>query len=243
MRVITAYSHKGGTGKTTALMMLASAIEASGKTALLIDCDPHRAFAAYQSHSRTPERDFWSSRLEVSYCHYELTIEADLDNLLFRSDESGNYDYCLINLAGVDHPFNRHVLRFAEMTLLPFAPAALDLMELPGALEVIKLLETQNAVGLARVVFTKMKGRLTAAQRQYRDDVVAGFPHLETEIPDTSIFGDLVMRGLLGRSLAYVSSHATGLQLAEVTRLREALDRCNSLLSEIDQLIDKDASE
>lgn len=242
MRVITAYSHKGGTGKTTALMMLASAIEASGKTALLVDCDPHRAFAAYQVHSRTADRDFWSPRLEVVFCHYELEIEADLQNLLYEADESGKYDYCLINLAGVDHPFNRHVLRFAEMTLLPFAPAALDLMELPGALAVMKTLEAESAVGLARIVFTKMKGRLTAAQQQYRDDVVAGFPHLETEIPDTSIFADLVMRGLLGRSLAFASAHATGLQLAEVKRLREALNRCQALLTEIDNLIDEDAS-
>lgn len=223
--------------------MLASAIEASGKTALLVDCDPHRAFAAYQSHSRTAERDFWSTRMDVVYCDYELTIEADLENLLYRADESGKHDYCLINLAGVDHPFNRHVLRFAEMTLLPFAPAALDLMELPGALSVMKSLDADNAVGLARVVFTKMKARLTAAQRQYRDEVLSGFPHLETEIPDTSIFSDLVMRGLLGRSLAFASAHATGLQLAEVARLREALDRCKTLLTEIDHLIDEDASK
>lgn len=240
MRVITAYSHKGGTGKTTALMMLASAIEAKGKSALLVDCDPHRAFAAYQTHSRTTDRDFWSDRLEVVYCDYELTIHADLENLLYRADEGGRYDYCLVNLAGVDHAFNRHVLRFAEMTLLPFAPAALDLMELPGALEVIRSLEAENSVGLARVVFTKMTGKLTVAQRQYRDAVMSGFPHLQTEIPDTSIFADLVMRGLLGRSLAYASTHATGLQLADVKRLAEALGRCQSLLNEIDTLIDED---
>ena len=134
MKVITAYSHKGGTGKTTALMMLASAIESVGKTALLIDCDPHQSFEAYKTHSA----DRWAEGFDVEYMHYEATSLVDLEARLVEADDSGKYDYCLLNLAGVDHPFNRHCLRYAELTLLPFAASALDLMELPGALDVIQ---------------------------------------------------------------------------------------------------------
>ena len=237
MRVITAYSHKGGTGKTTALLMLASAIDAAGKSAFLVDCDPHQSFKAYQTYSQQGVADLWSEAFEVAFRHYETTRLLDLEDMLLDADESGRFDYCLLNLAGVDHPFNRHVLRYAEVTLMPFAPAALDLMELPGALDVVRQLSEEGEVGEARVVLSKMKSRMTAAQRHYIGDILQGFPHLDTQIRETAIIGDLVMRGLLERALAANEVKAKGLQMAEIKRLREALIDCQSLLTEVDSLI------
>ena len=237
MHVITAYSHKGGTGKTTTLMLLASAIEARQQSALLIDCDPHQSFRAYEHYSTEAGRGLWSNRLETHFLPYESTRLDDLEDALLDADESGRFDYCLINLAGIDHPFNRHVLRYAEITLLPFAPAALDLMELPGALEVICQLGKEGEIGEARVVFSRLKSRLTAAQRTYVDEVLAGFPHLETQIRDTAITADLVMRGLLGPALHRADAEARGLDRAEVGRLRDILDLSLALLGEIDRII------
>ena len=230
MRVITAYSHKGGTGKTTALMMLATAIDARGMSALLVDCDPHQSFKAYREHSRTDAGSLWSERMDVRYLHYEATKLAHLEESLLQADESRQFDYCLLNLAGVDHPFNRHVLRYAELTLLPFAPSALDLMELPAALGVIRQLGVEGEVGVARVVFTEMKARMTAAQRAYAHTVLEGFPMLTTPIRETAVLGDLVMRGLLARTIAAAEREAVGLQKAEVVRLRDALAHCTDLL-------------
>lgn len=237
MHVITAYSHKGGTGKTTALMLLASAIEAREQRAFLIDCDPHQSFRAYEHYSVDVGRGLWSDRLVTRFLPYETTSLADLEGALLDADESGRFDYCLINLAGIDHPFNRHVLRYAEMTLLPFAPAALDLMELPGALEVIGQLGEEGEIGEARVVLTRLKSRLTSAQRTYVDEVLAGFPHLETQIKDTAITADLVMRGLLGPALRHADAEARGLDRAEVARLRDMLDLSLALLEEVDGII------
>lgn len=237
MHVITAYSHKGGTGKTTALMLLASAIEARGQSVLLVDCDPHQSFRAYQVYSQEEGRGLWSDHLEVRFLPYETTSLADLEGALLDADDSGRFDYCLINLAGIDHPFNRHVLRYAELTLLPFAPAALDLMELPGALQVLRQLGEEGEIGEARVVLTRIKSRLSAAQRLYVGEVLEGFPHLAAQIRDTAISADLVMRGLLGPALQRADAEAKGLDRAEVSRLREALDLSLTLLSEIDQII------
>ncbi len=233
MKVITAYSHKGGTGKTTALMMLASAIQAKGQTAFLVDCDPHQSFAAYQAHSG----DRWADGFDVAYMHYEATSLVDLETALVEAEDSGKYDYCLLNLAGVDHPFNQSCLRYAELTLLPFAPSALDLMELPGALEIIKDLAETGEVGAARVVLTKMKAKMDAAQKSYIETALKGFPMLETEIKDNSIFRDLVMRGLLGRSIEIYGPTATGLEKMEIQRMEAALDQCKDLLAEVDATI------
>lgn len=242
MRVVTAYSHKGGTGKTTSLMMLASAIDAANQSALLIDCDPHQSFKVYQSYSLQAGQDRWSPRFETRFLHYETTPLLTLEDHLLDADESGRYDWCLVNLAGIDHPFNRHVLRYAEVTLMPFAPSALDLMELPGALDVLRQLARESEIGEARVVLTKMKSRMTAAQRNYIGQILGGFPHLDTQIRETAILGDLVMRGLLGRTLAAAERDATGLERAEVKRLAEALADCKSLLVEVESLIGQEVA-
>jgi hypothetical protein len=120
---------------------------------------------------------------------------------------------------------------------LGFAPAALDLMELPGALQVLRQLGEEGEIGEARVVLTRIKSRLTAAQRLYVGEVLEGFPHLGTQIRDTAISADLVMRGLLGPALQRADAEAKGLDRAEVSRLREALDMSLMLLSEIDQIV------
>jgi chromosome partitioning protein len=176
--------------------------------------------------------------MDVRFMHYEATSIIALEQTLLSADESGRYDYCLLNLAGVDHPFNRKVLRYAEMTLLPFAPAALDLMELPEALTVIKKLGEDGEIGDARVVFSRMKSRMTVAQQDYVQDVIEHFPRLVTEIKDTAILADLVMRGLLGKSIAHFEPIAKSLQVSEVNNLKNALASCNVLLDEIDTLID-----
>ncbi|NPD15055.1 ParA family protein [Xinfangfangia sp. D13-10-4-6] len=235
MKVIAAYSHKGGTGKSTALMLLASAIEARGQSALLVDCDPQRNFNMYRLQSE--EIGCWSERLEVRYLDFEATGIADLESGLMAAEDSGRFDYALLNLAGVDHPFNREALRYAELTLLPFKPAATELSELGPALEVIRNLEAEREVGAARVLFTMMRPKLTVAASAYRDAALDGFPVMETRLRDTAIFADIVMRGLLGRAIASTEAQASGLEKMQVKRLREALDDCQMLLAEVDAII------
>lgn len=235
MKVIAAYSHKGGTGKSTALMMLASAIEARGQRALLVDCDPQRSFNMYRLQGE--EIGCWSGRMTVAYFDYEATGVLVLESALMDAEDSGRFDYALLNLTGVNHPFNRMALRYAELTLLPFKPAATELTELSPALEVLRDLTAEGEVGAARVLFTMMRPKLTVAATAYRDAALDGFPVMESRIRDTAIFADIVMRGLLGRSLSTVEAQTGGTAKLQGRRLREALADCLSLLDEVDAVI------
>lgn len=237
MKVIAAYSHKGGTGKTTTLMMLANAIVARGEKALLVDCDPQQNFAMYRDNSRNDDFDYWSDNLDVEYLDFEATTVVALESALMNADESGKYDYALLNLAGADHPFNRMALRYAELTLLPFKPAATELAELSPAIAVIDQLAENGEIGQVRVVFTMMKTNMTAAQNVYKAAASESFPVLKTEIKDNSVFADLVMRGLLAKTIAGEEQNASGLRVMDIRRLRAALDDCQTLLFEVDQVI------
>lgn len=241
MKVVTAYSHKGGTGKTTALMMLASAIDARRQSALLIDCDPHQSFKAYEVQSRRAEADLWSDRFNVKFMHYEATPLLHLEELLLLSDESGEYDYCLLNLAGIDHPFNRHVLQYAELTLMPFAPAALDLFELPGAVDVLRQLGQEGEIGDVRVVFNRIKPSMTIAQSRDIEYATNTFPVMNTQIRETDVIRDIVMRGLLSRTISATEKGVAGFRKQDVHRLKDALQNCIDLLDEVDVVIDAHA--
>lgn len=237
MKIITAYSHKGGTGKTTTLMLLASAIQAKGKSALLVDCDPHESFAAYKRFSIREDADLWDDRFDVIYCNYEATTVQAFEQTLLDAEASGKYDYALLNLTGIDHPFNRHALRYAEMTLLPFAPSALDMMELPEALSVIRQLGDEGEVGDARVVFTKMKPKMNSAQLDYMTSVVGDHPILQAKLKETAVAGDIVMRGLLGKTIAHLDDGSKGPQAWEVDRHKAVLEEGIKLFEEIEGLI------
>ncbi|MEA5163485.1 AAA family ATPase [Cereibacter johrii] len=237
MKVIAAYSHKGGTGKTTTLMMLANAIEARGETALLVDCDPQQNFAMYRRNSQGEGFDYWSDRMDVIYLDFEGTTVRQLEEALLAADESGKYDYALLNLAGADHPFNRLALRYAELTLVPFKPAATELAELTPALNVLKELEQESEVGQVRVLFTMMRSKLSAAQVLYKEAAEQQYPVMQTHIKETALFADLVMRGLLARTIEGEEPHAQGLRKTEIGRMKEALADCMGLLEEVNGII------
>ena len=76
-------------------MMLASAIDAANRSALLIDGDPHQSFKAYQTYSLQAGPDSWSPRVETRFLHYETTPLLTLEDQLLDADESGRYDWCL----------------------------------------------------------------------------------------------------------------------------------------------------
>lgn len=238
MKVIAAYSHKGGTGKTTALMMLANAIADRGQSALLVDCDPQQNFAMYRANSLADGQSYWSDLMDVKYLDFEATSVLRLEEELLNADESGKYDYALLNLAGADHHFNRLALRYAELTLLPFKPAATELSELYPAIAVLEDLKTEAHVGEVRVVLTMIKSKLSASQLLYKQAAMEAFPVMDFEIPENTIFADLVMRGLLSRVIEEEHENVQGLDKVALNRVRAALNDCHTLLAEADKVIE-----
>lgn len=243
MKVITAYTHKGGTGKTTILFMIANAIAARNETALLIDCDDHRSFEEYRNLSRRDGVDWWDEGLEVRYMNFESTPVLHLEENLIAADESGKYDYCLLNLQGSDHPFNRHVLRYAELTLLPFAPAALDGRLLPRAVNVLRELSQSSEIGDVRVIFNKMRSQMSTSQTAEIEHALDVFSTMRTSIKELVVLRDLVNVGLLTKTIANPMPEVSGFDPLRVHLFKQALEMCQELMTEINEVIDKTATK
>lgn len=230
MRIYAAYSHKGGTGKTTALVLLANAIAARGHTALLLDADPQRNFRMWRNYGR--QMEIWDDKITVEYRDYETTPVIELEDFLVDANDSGKYDYALLNLPGIPHRFNQHALRYAELTLLPFRPTPAELAEMGPALKAIEKLSEDGEVGAARVLFTMIKAesKIPEVWRDYMNEARQRFPCMDTIIRDSTIFSDILMRGMLHLSIQRTS----GLGKYEASR---ALEVCEALLNECEAIV------
>lgn len=240
MKVITAYTHKGGTGKTTTLFMLANAIASQGATALLLDCDSHQSFSALQAYSIRGGVNWWYDGFEIRYMDFQATPVIALERALLEADESGKYEYCLINLQGSDHPFNRYVLRYAELTILPFSPAGLDALLLPQAVEVLNELREENSLGKARVLLNKIKHRMSSSQRGEMDEARADYEVMSTEIREMDTIRDLVYSGILPMTINNPQREISGFDEARIKNFRKVLEISESLLDEVNSIIDGD---
>lgn len=234
MKVIAAYSHKGGAGKTTALMMLAQAIIAKGQNVLLVDCDPQINFQRWKEEC---DPNHWPEKSQVIYRNFALTTSSEIDETLLNANESGQYDYCLLNLPGVDDPFNAYVLRYAELTLIPFKPGATEFVELSPAIAAIKRLEADNVIGAVRVLFMQTND-MTAADRLYYSAAKEAFDHLLYEVPRTAILKNISMEGIFIKIIEQYADIVTGLDKNKIVRLRTALDDCTKLLSACDAVVE-----
>lgn len=237
MKIVTAFSHKGGTGKTTSLTMLANAAASEGMKTLLIDADVQQSFALWRALSE--QGGVWDDCFDLSYFDFQKTKIEAIEDYLLDADDSGKYDLCLINLAGVEHEFNRLAIRYAEVVLLPFKPALVELQLLEPAIAEIRSLADQGQVGQYRIVFTSVptRSKLTVEARDYMEMAKVEYPCLETEISQSAIFQNLLAKGVLHRTIAAARAGGANRDMIQLRHFETALDNCNRLWAEVKGLM------
>ncbi len=111
MQVIALVGNKGGTGKTTLAINLASMLNEKAPT-ILLDADPQGSSLQWKQVSD-------SSSLEVG--------EASEDPVSIIQ-RSGGYDYCVVDCPpSVKSSQTRDVLRCCDLALIPVQPSPLDM--------------------------------------------------------------------------------------------------------------------
>jgi chromosome partitioning protein len=158
---------KGGTGKTTTSIYLATALAKTGRT-LLIDADPQGSSQSWASMAET--FPFPVISLAVP------TIHRDLPEIAV------GYDHVVIDTPPGHEAIVRSALMAVDKAVVPIPPALLDVDRLQPTLDLIMELAPLNDLDV-HVILTKVrKGTRTAAQtRTLLEDM--GFPVLVTEIP------------------------------------------------------------
>ncbi len=191
MKQITFASFKGGAGKTTAAMAVASTLIADGNRVVLIDADENSPLLDWREAAQSAGT--WDERCEI--------IEADdlrSFEKAFEQATSEEFDYAIIDTRGGGSELNNASLVNTNLVVIPSALTTLDMTQALSTFEhTIEVLQaTRTDIPVALLIQRVPVGKLTVSQKQ---DLAAlsELPRCETILHSRDAFASIGRRGML----------------------------------------------
>jgi chromosome partitioning protein len=198
--VISLVNQKGGVGKTTISINLASGLVMRGFSVLLVDCDPQGSVLKWHSVGN----------------HELLDVERLVQRFngsAFRKRTS-NYDYVVIDAPPAISEITINVFDATDLVLIPVAPSALDLWSSRQLLALFKKSRKKSLLKNARVLISrKIPG--TRVGREAREAV--------------SIYGLDIVPVDISQRIAYMEAMAAGLSVLQFAPTSKAAGEINAL--------------
>ena len=202
--VVTVAQQKGGAGKTTLVIQLATALAAAGRRTALVDIDPQGSLTSWMRIREHRQRDVPELRFAM-VAGWRLGVE--LDRLKREMD-----------VIVVDTPPHTEIdakaaIRGAELVLVPCQPSSLDIWASQGTVELAAKEKRKAALVLNRV---PPRGRAIEEARHALAEL--GAPALVTQI---------------GNRQAFVTSIAQGLGVVEAEPRSAAAEEVRALAEDV----------
>ncbi len=168
MPVVTIASPKGGAGKSTASVILATELAHAGAEIVILDCDPNRSITIWASRAPLPPRI--AVRTDVGESEIVRTIKAqDADGWIV-----------IVDLEGVASRLVSRAISQADLVLTPMRATTLDATIGVRALALVE--EEQEALGrsirhaivftMTRAIRSKQHNAIEASLKEQNVDVV-----------------------------------------------------------------------
>lgn len=186
MPVIVFANPKGGAGKTTSALLLATELAVQGARVAVIDADPERWISQWGALPGRPGN---------------LTIRGDAteDSILDAVEaEAGAAQFVVVDLEGTASLLVAHAIGLADLVIVPTQGASMDAR---GAAKTIRLIRTQGRLARREIAHAVLLTRTSAAVasrslRNVRDQLgQAGIDLFATEIVDRAAYRDLMDYG------------------------------------------------
>ena len=180
---------KGGSGKSTITMNLASELARQKKDVIIVDTDRQSSTAEWAT-----ERIRNQSTLPEIFCVQKYNeIHTTLLDLNKR------YEYVLVDTAGRDAPELRSAMIVANKLLIPVRPSQLDLNTIPDMQKIIQESKLVNPNLLTLAVLSMAPTNPIVNEAKEAQEFLAEFPSitlLKTIVRDRKIYRDAVSEGL-----------------------------------------------
>lgn len=157
MKTVVIVSQKGGTGKTTLAVHLATAFEREGKPAVIIDLDP-QASAAVWGDLRKAEGPAVQS---VQPARLSVTLKAAAD---------AGAELAIIDTPARSENTALDALRAGDLALMPFRPGLFDTAAMSFTANLLKLTGKPGFV-----VFSQIRAPANAAQLADVTEAATGY--------------------------------------------------------------------
>ncbi len=184
MPVITFANTKGGAGKTTAVLLLATELARLGYRVSVLDADPQHWITRWFENSEGA----LGNRLNV----VPYVTMSSIDRQL--SDEKARADFVLIDLPGSRSSLLAKAVGYSDYVLIPVQGSAMDAQGGANVIELLQYLEDKADIRIRHsVVLTRVNSMVTTrAMNAVKDLLAARRVHLlETPIVERSAFRDM----------------------------------------------------
>jgi chromosome partitioning protein len=175
--VVTFASPKGGVGKTTSALLLATELAQQGVAVSVIDADPNRHLVTWRGgSSRSPVR-----------------VVADTGRLVALIDaERAGADCVIVDLEGSASRAVGHAIARSDLVIIPAGASAMDIGQAGRAIELVRDEEEVLGRSIAvRLLFTRTNPQIqTKAERAIVEELrLARVPMLNERLHQRQAFG------------------------------------------------------
>jgi len=182
MPVITFANTKGGAGKTTAVLLLATELARQGYRVTILDADPQHWISRWHEIS--------GHVTNISVIDFVTT--ASLPQHI--SENKQNTDYFIIDLPGARNPLLATAIGLSDHVLIPIQGCAMDARGGAQVLELLQYLEEKAGIKISHsVVLTRVNSMVTTRALQLVKALLneRHVPVLDTAIIERSAFRDI----------------------------------------------------
>lgn len=182
MPVITFANPKGGAGKTTAALLLASELSARGAEIVIIDADPERWISQWARLPGKPE----GIRIVG-----DVTEDSIVDVI---ADEAARAQFVIIDLEGTASLMVANAIGMSDLVIIPTQGGSMDAK---GAAKTIRLIRNQERMTRRPIAHGVLTTRTSAAVmsralRNVREQMQeAGIPMFRTPIVERAAYRDI----------------------------------------------------
>jgi chromosome partitioning protein len=217
-RAIVLAGQKGGVGKTTAALCLATEAIERGLSVLLVDADPQGSARTWGDVAAEVGRKAPTVVAMGATMHRDGQLRRVADG----------YDLAIIDCPPRHGEIQRSALLIADLVILPCGPAAMDAWALAASVELVSEARGVRPDLPAYVLITRKQGH-TALGKGARDVLVtSGLP---------------VLRSELGYRVAYQEAIAAGQGVGTYAPRDAAAGEIHALYDEVRALLDGEGND
>lgn len=184
MSVITFANTKGGAGKTTAVLLIATELSRMGYRVSILDADPQNWITRWHQMASEDCRQ----RLSVVSYVTAGTIDRNV------AEERRRADFVLIDLPGARSPLLAKAVGYSNYVLIPVQGSAMDAQGGAHVIELLRYLEEKAAIYIPHsVVLTRVNSLVTTRALQAVKELLASrrVHVLDTPIIERSAYRDI----------------------------------------------------
>lgn len=218
MPTICMASPKGGVGKSTAAVILATQLAESGATVTIIDADPNKPVSRWASRAGKP------GTLMLVDNVTEQTIIRAID------DAARKTAFVVVDLEGTASMMVVYAISRADLVIIPTSASLLDAVEAVSAVQLVQRQEEAFRIKIpSAVLFTKTSAAirtrtLASIEAELEEN---GVPIFETRIHEREAF----------RALFAFGGTLSGLDPKQVRNIPTAVENAQAFAAEVIDLL------